>query len=159
MIDKVSQRIFFGILLLAVTAAFLWLIRGFLQPIFWAIALGIVFYPVHARIQGLLSARQSLAAGLSLIMIVLIVILPLAGIAVAVTGEAASLYDRVRSGDINVSGAIDWIEQQVPQLVSTLDSFGIDSSNIRARSSAWARFSAVRRRSVISRTMATKRGS
>ena len=42
--EKDSQRIFFGILLLLVTAAFVWLIRGFLQPVFWAVALGIVFF-------------------------------------------------------------------------------------------------------------------
>ena len=38
----------FFVLLFAVTLAFLWLIRGFLQPIFWAIALGIVVFPMHA---------------------------------------------------------------------------------------------------------------
>src|SRR5687767_10865403 len=36
------QRAFFVALLLAVSLAFFWLIRGFLQPIFWAVALGIV---------------------------------------------------------------------------------------------------------------------
>ena len=37
------RRTFFVFVLVAVTIAFFWLIRGFLQPIFWAVALAIVF--------------------------------------------------------------------------------------------------------------------
>ena len=36
--ESTVQRAFFFALLFAVTLAFIWLIRGFLQPIFWAVA-------------------------------------------------------------------------------------------------------------------------
>jgi predicted PurR-regulated permease PerM len=36
------QRAFFVTLLLVVSLAFFWLIRSFMQPIFWAVALGIL---------------------------------------------------------------------------------------------------------------------
>ena len=61
--DESVQRIAFGIVLFVVTAAFLWLIRGFLQPVFWAVALGIVFFPAHAKIRARLNGRESVAAG------------------------------------------------------------------------------------------------
>ena len=62
MTDNSVQRGFFFALVFGVTFAFLWLIRGFLQPIFWAVALGILVYPVHARLCVRLRGRESLAA-------------------------------------------------------------------------------------------------
>ena len=59
--DTYIERAFFVALLVAVTLAFLWLIQSFLQPIFWAIALGIVVYPLHARLVSRLRGRTSLA--------------------------------------------------------------------------------------------------
>ena len=60
-----GQRFFFMVLLFAVSIAFIWLIRGFVQPIFWAVALGIVVYPLHQRIQVRLGDWRSAAAVLS----------------------------------------------------------------------------------------------
>ena len=133
-----AQRVFFAVLLVAVSAAFVWLVRGFVQPIFWAIALGIVFYPMHARLGELLKGRLKLAAGLSVIIILLIVVLPLAALATAVAGEAAGLYDRIRTNDINVSGAIDWVEQQMPIVVQTVESLNVDLERIQSQLSSSA---------------------
>ena len=60
--ERNVEKLFFGTLLCVVTLAFFWLIRGFLQPIFWAVALGIVVYPLHTRIKNRLHPRRSLAA-------------------------------------------------------------------------------------------------
>src|SRR5690606_3297825 len=103
MSQSVVQRVFFSILLAVVTIAFLWLILGFLQPIFWAVAFGIVMYPLHARLAARLGGRGSVAAGISTLGVVLIVILPLALIAGAVTVEAASLYERVSQGETGLA--------------------------------------------------------
>ena len=56
--ESTVQRAFFFALLLGVTIAFIWLVRGFLQPIFWAVALGIVVYPLHRRVAQWLRARR-----------------------------------------------------------------------------------------------------
>jgi predicted PurR-regulated permease PerM len=136
--DQTAQRVFFAALLVAVSAAFIWLVRGFVQPIFWAVALGIVFYPMHERIGVLLKRRQKLAAGVSVIVILLIVVLPLAALAAAVAGEAAGLYDRIRTNEINVSGAIDWVEQQLPLVVKTLESINVDVERLQEQLSSSA---------------------
>src|SRR5262245_17341708 len=81
--NNVAQRIFFGLLLVVVTAAFLWLIRHFLQPIFWAVALAIVFYPLHRRLNLMMGNRPRIAAATSVIAILLIVVLPLAAVITA----------------------------------------------------------------------------
>ncbi|HET7133837.1 MAG TPA: hypothetical protein VFJ95_16395, partial [Gammaproteobacteria bacterium] len=90
-----AQRAFFFVLLFAVTLAFLWMIRGFLQPIFWAIAFGIIVYPVHGWLVPRLRGRESLSAALSVLLLVVVVILPLIGVTAAVTNEATALVQRL----------------------------------------------------------------
>ncbi|HVY66131.1 MAG TPA: AI-2E family transporter, partial [Gammaproteobacteria bacterium] len=70
MIERNVERMFFLALVCAVTVAFFWLIHDFLQPIFWAIALGIVVYPLHVSLARRLAPRQSLAAMLSVTVVI-----------------------------------------------------------------------------------------
>ena len=136
--NSTIQRISFGILLIAVTAAFIWLIRGFLQPIFWAIALGIIFVPVHAKILALVKNRESVAAGLTLIVVLLLAIFPLVGIISAVASEGAVLYERVHSGEINISGSLDWLALQMPAIASSLESVGVEPDKLKSQLSSIA---------------------
>lgn len=131
--DNTAQRLFFALLLVAVTAAFIWLVRGFVQPIFWAIALCIVFFPLHQRIVALVRGRSSLAAVASVMLILLIVVLPLAALGAAVAQEAGGLYDRIRTGEIDVSAAVDWVEERLPLVVESAESIGIDIERLQSQ--------------------------
>jgi predicted PurR-regulated permease PerM len=124
------QRAFFGALLIGVTLAFLWLILGFIQPIFWAVALGIVVYPLHARLVARLRNRESLAAVLSVFIVVIVVILPLIGIGAAVTREAAALYDRLDDGDLGLQSLYARAQQSMPSVTATIERFGLDPSQL-----------------------------
>jgi predicted PurR-regulated permease PerM len=132
------QRAFFVTLLLLVTVAFLWLIRGFLQPIFWAAALAIVFHPVHRQIELRLDGRASLAALLSLVLIVLMVILPLVAVVGAIAAEASALYQRLLAGEIDLGRAWQWIVSRVPQLTAWLAALNVDSADLQAQLSTAA---------------------
>lgn len=132
------RRIFLTGLLVIVTAAFIWLIRGFMQPIFWAIALAIVVFPIHGRLADKLARRPSLAAALSMLIVVLIVILPLAGLATAVTSEAAGLYNRLTSGQIDLARLYQQLNQHIPQVVSFLQSLGLDLGRLQSQLSSSA---------------------
>jgi predicted PurR-regulated permease PerM len=124
--DSLAQRIFFGVLLIAVTGAFIWLIRGFVQPIFWAVALGIVFFPMHSRIAALLDGRNAIAAAVSVIVILLIVVMPLAAIITAMAAEAAGLAVRVEEEQL-INRAIVWVSERLPGAQQTIESFiGLD---------------------------------
>ena len=138
MTDGIAPRIFFGILLVAVTAAFIWLIRGFLQPVFWAVALAIVFYPLHELVCSQLRHRRSLCAALSVMAIVLIVVIPLALVITAMAGEAAGMVERIRSGEINVTEPIVWVEEQLPLVTETITSLGVDIDRLQAQLSSFA---------------------
>ena len=136
--DNTAQRIFFAVLLVAVSAAFIWLIRGFVQPIFWAVALCIVFLPLHRKLLTLVKGRNAVAAVLSVIVILVIVVLPMAGLVTAVAGEAANLYERIRSNDINVAGAIEWVQQRIPLVFDAAKSVGIDIERVQSSLSSSA---------------------
>jgi predicted PurR-regulated permease PerM len=133
-----TRRVFFAALLFIVTAAFIWLIRGFLQPIFWAIALAIVMFPIHGRLAAKLAPRESLAAIISMLLIVLIVILPLAGVAAAVTTEAANLYSRLSSGEIDLAWLYRQANEHIPTLTSALQSVGLDLQRLQGQLSSSA---------------------
>ncbi len=132
------DRTFFVALLVVVTIAFVWLVRGFLQPVFWAVALGIVVFPVHGRIEQRLGGRKSLAAAASMLLVLVVVILPLAGVIAAVTTEAAGLYARLADGDVVPSAVYAFVEENVPALLTLLQSLGIDPERLQTQLSAGA---------------------
>ena len=138
MAEHTVQRAFFFALLFAVTLAFIWLIRGFLQPIFWAVALGIFVIPLHEWIERRLAPRESLAALASVLLVVLIVILPLTGIAAAVTSEAAALYQRLSTGSVEPASLVAEAQEHLPQLVAALERLGIDPARLQSQISSAA---------------------
>ena len=127
------ERAFFVALLLAVTLAFLWLIRSFLQPIFWAIALGIVVYPLHARLVARLRGRASLAAVISVVTVVIVVILPLVGIGAAVTREGAALYARLEAGELGMASLYAQAQESMPRVIATLERFGVEPARLESQ--------------------------
>ena len=131
MTDSHVQRAFFVALLLTVTLAFFWLIRGFLQPIFWAIALGIVVYPLHARLAQRLHDREALAAVLSVVIVVIVVILPLIGLGAAVAREGAALYDRLQTNGLGVDGIFTRAQETMPRIVPFVERFGVDPARLQ----------------------------
>jgi predicted PurR-regulated permease PerM len=127
------ERAFFVALLMAVTLAFFWLIRGFIQPIFWAIALGIVVYPLHARLAQRLAHRKSLAASISVVAVVIVVILPLIGLGAAVAQEGSALYERLDTGDRGAAGIFARVQERMPQITALLDRVGIDPARLEGQ--------------------------
>jgi predicted PurR-regulated permease PerM len=138
MTEHSAQRAFFFALLFAVTLAFLWLIRAFLQPIFWAVALGIVVFPLHEWLERKLAPRASLAALASVLLVILIVVLPLTGIAAAVTSEAAALYQRLSTSGVQLTGLVAEAQEHVPQVVAALERLGVDPARLEAQISSAA---------------------
>lgn len=138
MTEHTVQRAFFFALLFAVTLAFVWLIRGFLQPIFWAVALGIVVFPLHEWLLRKLEPRESLAALASVLLVVLIVVLPLIGIAAAVTSEAAALYQRLSTRGTELAGVVARAQEHVPQIVAALERLGVDPARLESQVSSAA---------------------
>ena len=161
--NTVAHRIFFGILLIVVTAAFIWLIRQFLQPIFWAVALAIVFYPVNEKLRQLLGQRRSLASVLSVAIIVLVVLLPITAIIGAITSEAADIYHRITCDvvaepdcdKIDLSATFAWVGDTLPLATDAADRLGFDPAE-RARLQSQLQDSAVTVSQTVSQYLAAR---
>ncbi|HMB93613.1 MAG TPA: AI-2E family transporter [Rhodothermales bacterium] len=128
---KTIQNAFFITILLAVTFAFLVLILDFVQPIFWAAVLAVLFRPVHQRVLDRFGGRETLASVLTLLLILVIVILPLFLIGLAVANEATGLYQRISSGEIDLQEPLDAFRSQLPLVTDLLDRVGVDIEKIR----------------------------
>ena len=122
---QVQNFFFLGLVLLA-SAAFLYLISGYFQPIFWAAILGILFLPVQYGLERRLRDRRSLAAVLTVMLIFFTVLVPSLLVTSAVVNEAAQLYQRIESGEIDPGAALRWLQGWVPGLTSWAEGLGID---------------------------------
>jgi len=82
----------FLLVLAAIALYFCFLIiRPFLSPIFLAVMLAIVFYPVHGRIQARIR-RANAAAMLSTVIVILAFVVPAVGLGTIIGRETSTLY-------------------------------------------------------------------
>jgi predicted PurR-regulated permease PerM len=98
---RVLQDRIFLFLVVAVSVAFAWILWPFFGAVFWAMGFAIVFAPLHRRLIAALRGRRTLAALLTVLSILLIVILPAAVIAASLVREAIGVYARIQSGDLD----------------------------------------------------------
>ncbi|MEY4651599.1 MAG: hypothetical protein RI884_180 [Pseudomonadota bacterium] len=108
------------------SAAFLFILWPFLGAVLWAVAIAIVFEPVHARVREQTGQRSTLASLLTLALIVLIVILPLILVGAAVVQEAAAAVQKIRGGEINFGQYLQLVVAALPDWVrNLLDRLGL----------------------------------
>lgn len=125
----------FLLLLVAVSLAFAWILWPFYAAVFWAAVLAIVFAPLYRGLSRLLRGRCTLAALAATLIILVMVIMPLGLIAALLLQEGFELYERLRSGELNVGRYLQQILDALPAwLTGLLERFGLSSlSDMRDR--------------------------
>jgi predicted PurR-regulated permease PerM len=123
----------FLVLLIAVSAAFAVILWQFYGAILWSIAITVVFRPVERRILRKVKGHRNLAALLTLLLIIAIVILPATLVTITLLQEVSRVYARVQSGDINVGGWLENMRTSLPWWAAgVLERVGLaDMSEIR----------------------------
>lgn len=129
---KTVQNGIFVLLLVLVTLAFFGLVRGFLMPLFWAAVLAVLSRRPYRWLRVKLKGRASLAALLTVLGVVLVVLLPLGLLGTAVVNEALGLYARVASGEVDVQQPLAEAERMLPQLTELLERVGVDLERLQA---------------------------
>ena len=114
-------------LLVIFSGAFALILWPFLGAVLWAVFIALVFEPLHLRIAARLgNKRPTLAALLTLTVVLLIVILPLVVLGTSIVQEAAALYQKMKSGDIQVGQYFQKMISALPAWAhSLLDRFGL----------------------------------
>ncbi len=85
------RRVVLVVLVSAITALFLWMIREFLMALLLAAIVAGILQPAYRRVLARLGGRRSLAAGVVVGLLTLLGIAPLAGLAVLAGVQAAAL--------------------------------------------------------------------
>lgn len=105
MSDPRARKGFLLVLLVAITATFVAMIRGFLLAILLAAILSALSAPLYARLERLVRGRRGLASVLTLLLLLVLVVAPLLALVGIVTAEAFRV----------TAAARPWVEQQLSQ--------------------------------------------
>ena len=109
-----------------VTAAFLWLLLPFYGALLWAVILAILFNPLQRRLVAQFGGRRNLAAGVSLLACICIVVIPGSLILASLVQEATSLYGRIGSREFDPAALLAQLRGALPAfLVEALSFFDL----------------------------------
>lgn len=124
----------FSVLLALVTLALGLILWPFYGAILWGVIIALLFAPLNHWLLARMHHRRTPTALLTLLIVLVIVVLPLAALAAALANEAALVYARLQSGDINPALYFRGVFDALPSWVtSVLDRFGLVSFNTLQR--------------------------
>lgn len=122
-------------LMVAVSAAFVWILLPFGGAVFWGSVLAIVFTPLYRRLQRRWPHRPTLAALVTVFVVVLMVVLPLVLLTGTLMKEGAALVHRMQSGETDIPRYFEQVFTVLPGWVhELLDHFGLTNfAELQAR--------------------------
>jgi predicted PurR-regulated permease PerM len=134
----VLQEKGFLLLVVAVSAAFAWILRPFYGAVLWGVITAIVFRPLYRALLRALAGRATLAAIATVLVILVLVILPITLVAGLLVQEGLSTYEQIQSGELNVGRFFQQVYSALPGwATSLLDRVGLTSlGGIQERLSA-----------------------
>src|SRR5262249_6779019 len=133
--DRFSSRVF-NLVVLAVIGYLLFrIIEPFLDPIFWAVLLALIIFPLNSRLRRRLRGRKGLAATVLTVGVQLRSGLPFAAVAVAFARQGVELGHRLSSivDEYRIGGVEDLL--RVPAIGKAAawlqNKFGLDAGRIQ----------------------------
>lgn len=127
------QSIFFFTLFLGAVALAFFILRPYLSPLFLAFVLYIVWKPVHHKIEHRFGKYKTLAAGASLLVLLLTVFVPLTIFGIFLYQDATNLYTDVTAMDFSESWISRTIESTGVPGKNFLENFGVDLVSIGSK--------------------------
>ena len=122
---RIEDRSFL-LLLLAATLAFAWILQPFYGAVLWAIVGAVIFAPLNRERLRSMRGRSNLAASVTVLIIIAMVILPLVMIVVSLAQEASNLYAKVQSGEYDFARYIQRVFDVLPSwAIDLLDRFNL----------------------------------
>ncbi|MFM5906726.1 MAG: AI-2E family transporter, partial [Novosphingobium sp.] len=124
------ESIGFATLVVAVTALFLWLLLPYFGAILWGLVAAIVFRPLHLALASRLGGKEGLSAGLMLVVIIAVVIIPAALLGASLVQEASGIYSRLESGQLDLGGMLAKAINALPAPLEALArDYGLTDTN------------------------------
>lgn len=135
--EQMERRFFIGMLGM-VTLGFGWLMQPLWTAIFWACALSVIFYPLQQLFLRKISPHQGYMAFMTLLTMILIVLVPLLTLGSSLVQDGVAFYARVQSGEVDPAKWIDAVKSAFPSVIATLQDFGVNTENLKAKLSELA---------------------
>ncbi|MBL1272968.1 MAG: AI-2E family transporter [Oceanospirillales bacterium] len=132
MYAKLETRTFLA-MLVGVSLAFVLLMKPFFGPIFWAIAIALIFHPFQMFLVRRLGDRPNVNALITLTVCMLIVVIPVLVLVTSLAAEGLGIYQQIQDGEIKPGEYIDQVNQSFPAIQSFLAQFDVSFSEIRDR--------------------------
>jgi len=125
--SRLEDRSFLWLLVL-VSLAFFWVLWPYYGAVFWGAVLAIIFNALFLRLLRKMPVKRTIAALLTLSIILVLVILPVGLITALLTQEAASVYQRVQTGELSFTRYSQQIYSALPVWVTAiLERLGLDN--------------------------------
>ena len=116
------------VLVVAASLALVWILLPFYGAILWGVVGAIVFAPLYRLLVRAMGQRRSLAAVCTVGIIVTMVILPLTLMAASLAQEASGVYERVKSGELDIVRFLQGLLDALPTgVMNLLNRFGLGS--------------------------------
>jgi len=121
-----SERRVLLLLVSIVSLALGWILLPFFGTILWSAIIAVLFAPLHRWLLVRLGQRRTASALLTLLVVLVIVILPVALLTASLAREAVLLYEALQSGDLNPQFYFQGVFNALPLWLSALlDRFGL----------------------------------
>lgn len=130
-----EQRGPLRVLLAVATAGLVVIVLPFYGTLLWAFIIALLFMPLQRRLARRLGQRPTVAAVLTMGMVLLIVVLPVTLVSVGLMNEVAALYEQLQSGEIDPGTWARRLYDSLPASLATqLERFGIfDGPSVQRR--------------------------
>ena len=117
----------FGLLLVAVSLGFGWILLPFFGAVLWGVIIAVLFAPLQRRLTARLGGRRTVASLLTLLVIVVLFMPPLLLILSSLAREAAAVYQQLQSGELDFARMFRQIVDALPAWArELLVRFGLD---------------------------------
>ena len=124
-VQELQHRTFL-VMLVAVSAAFVWILWPLFGAVFWAVVLAILFAPSQRRLAASMRGRHNLAAIVTLAICLVGVLLPMALVMSSLLREASQVYADVQAKRIDVGAFFQQLYAALPSWVlGLLDRLGL----------------------------------
>lgn len=121
-------------LLVAATAALAYILLPFYAAILWGVIIALLFAPLYRWLLPRVRQRPNIAAGISLLLAFVMVVLPTLLVATSLAVESSRIYEQLQSGELKPTQYFRDVFNTLPNGVTTvLDRFGLVSFNTLQR--------------------------
>ncbi|MET0365647.1 MAG: AI-2E family transporter [Sphingobium sp.] len=122
---------FFVALVVMVTIALALIVRPFFGAVLWAVVAALLFEPLMDRISRRLGGRRSLAATITVLMILLLIVVPALVLGLFIARESVAIYGRIQSGTIDISHIFAQFQALLPNWATNLlERYGLSDLDV-----------------------------